>query len=321
MKNIKTLLIFLLLAVFGGSGAMAQTVSQNMAANVLMDYLKTRGFSPVYDSKDNSVNFKKGDILFWITMERENNGMLYTLHRRHIRLVDPKDSPTIANRKRENAEKAVNLLNNKAPYKAYLNGNRVEFTYSSFAPNPKDYTLALGTMLNDMDNIKKDFDFYYKISRNKTDSIHKYWLNLDTIHEVVPQQMRPTTVSGRNLSIQNIAIRNLGAGNEVLSDYNQALRKNKTQFVQPKVTVIGKDDGTYKIGVKIINPKGKIYIPTKGAEFTTVTTFNIKKGGKAQEVTLESFGSAKPDFWQPGEYKILFFEDNHQIYEDAFNIL
>lgn len=323
MKTLRPLLtvMIILMTSFGSFNAMALNDSERVAQKSMMEYLRSKGYSPAIDNRDESVNFKKNDILYWITFQGNASGILYTLHRRPIKLNSSEKTPEQINQVCEVAEKAANLVNATEPYKVIVRGPKVEFEYPIYCQTAKEYQEIFPHIFKTLSASKDKFDAQFPKGRNITDSIHHYWLNLDTIHRVVPQKEIRGTKNARNLSISRIAVRNLSGADQVMSDYDQGLRKNKCQYLQEKIALIADNPGLYKVGVKIITPDGKILVPSSDATYTTITTINVSKAKKENEYELLKFGSDQGNLWEAGEYKIQFFEDEAMIFEDSFNIL
>lgn len=295
--------------------------AEKEAQKSMADFLRNLGYAIEIDERDQSVNFRKNDVLYWITFEGTSTKMLFTLHRKNIRFDSDKRKPAEVSVDCEVAEKAANRLNATHPYKAYLKGKRVHFEFPTYASAAKEYQDVFNRVLGSMKDIREDFDAEFKKSRLEVDSIHNHWADIDTVHLVVPQNNVPQTKTARNFRISSIAVRNLNGSGGVISGYDQGLRKNKCQYVQERVSVTANKPGVYKIGLRIVTPDGKILIPFKEARFTTVSTIDVKKAGKPEVFELEKFGTDSADFWEPGEYKLLFYEDDNLIYQDAFNIL
>lgn len=321
MKSLKPFV--LLIAAIFSLGAFAQrnylSDAQEQAQSSLIKYLRLKSYSPSIDPNDQSVCFKKDDILYWVTFDTDRSPILYTLHRRPIRFAD-NDSKDV-NRRREIAEKAANMVCAERTVKAFLNNNKVEFCFPIYASTPEDYQKVFSSALAAFKNIKKSFDDNYAKARVRTDSIHNYWCGLDTTIVVVAQTGSSSTQSQKMLNIRSISARVVDNGDNVISDYDKGIRKSNCQFLQERIEVSALKDGVYKVGVKLYNPEGKLLVPSKDARFTTITTIEIKKAEKVETHELLKFGSTDKDIWQPGEYKIEFYEDDTKIFTDAINIL
>jgi len=325
MKNFRSLIATLVCVLLFGSTLYAQAEindAERMAQKSMMEYLRSKGFAPTIDKADQSVNFKKSNVLYWITFDGNASTMLFTLHRKPIKFTMDKDGQNKVNQKRELALYAANKITATNQYKAFLNGSRVEFIYPIYAKSADEYQTVFPKVLNAMSNIRESFDRNYKAAKLVVDSIHNYWANVDTAHVVLEQKTIANDIKAqRNLTITGISVRNVSSNGYVLSDYDEGIRKSKCQYIQEKIDLKATKSGMYKIGLQIVNPKGKILIPHKGATYTTVTTIDVPKANKEIEVELLRFGTDAPDFWQPGEYKIYLFEDDNVIYDDAFNVL
>lgn len=321
MKIIKFFCIAV--ALLCGNVAMAQSVIlndvQKKAQKSIIEFLRTKHYSPSIDTNDQSVCFKKDDVLYWITFEGSHSPLLYTIHRKGIKFASEKDNTL--NRRREIAEKAANMVCAQRVVKAYMNGNKVDFCLPMYAATPEDFQKVFGAGMAAFDNIKQSFDYNYKKGRIIADSIHNYWNNLDTTVVVVPQNNVVEVAKQRNLSISSFSVRVVDAGGSVISDYDKSIRKNNCRYLQERVEVKANNDGVYKLGVKLYMPDGKLLVPYKDARFTTITSINVPKANKANTYELLKFGSDNGNIWKAGEYKIEFYEDDTKIYSNTINIL
>lgn len=320
MKKAKLILaaMFLLMAVNG----MAQNVTlndvQKKAQRATFDYLRTKKYAPSIDTNDQSVCYKTGDVLYWITFEGNSAPLLYTIHRKPVKFA--KDDSKL-NQKLEIAGKAANMVCAESIGKAFVNGSKVEFCLPVYAATPEDFQKVFDRSMNALSNIKKLFDEKYKVGRHIADTIHRYWNSLDTTSIVVPQNNVPGTIPTKNMYIKGISVRVVDADGTVISDYDKGIRKSTCRFLQEKVTLSATKEGVYKLGVKLYTPDGKLLLPTKNSRFTTITTIDVQKSNKPAEYELLMFGSNNGKLWKAGEYKIEFYEDDMNIYSDAINIL
>jgi len=293
--------------------------AQRKAQKSVIEFLRSKHYSPSIDTNDQSVCFKKSDILYWITFEGNSAPLLYTIHRKGIKFANDKDK--MLNRRREIAVQAANMVCAKRVVKAYMNGNKVDFCLPIYAATPEDFQQVFSAGLEAFDNIKKTFDDSYKKGRVIADSIHSYWNNHDTTVVIVPQKRVAEVARQRNLSIKSISVRVVDSGDGVISDYDKSIRKNSCRYLQERVELTAKNDGAYKVGVKLYTPDGKLLLPNKDARFTTITTIDVQKANKVAQYELLKFGSDDGSVWKAGEYKIEFYEDDTKIYSDAINIL
>jgi len=325
MNKARFFLAAVALFVCGSMGAQKKATLndvQKKAQQSLIEYLRTKHYSPTIDTQDQSVCFKKNDLLFWVTFEGNTAPLLYTIHREGIKFTTDKDGKEKVSRKREVAQMAANEVTARRTVKAFLSrGGRVEFCLPVYAATPEEFQNVFERSLAAFNDIKKTFDDYYKKSRNVIDSIHSYWYDLDTTSVVLEQKNVPGTVEAKNLKISGISVRVVNADGSVVSDYDKAIRRGQCRFLQEKVTLTSAKDGAFKIGVKLYNKDGKLFVPHKGTRFTTVTTIDVPKAGKVVEAELLKFGTDVEDYWKAGEYKIEFYEDDTLIYTDAINIL
>lgn len=322
MKLIRLIVAAVLLSVTLCVDAQSTRLSEKEknAQRAVVDYLRNRGLGPSIDASDNSVCFKRNGVLYWVTVQEGSSDLiLYTLYRNGIKYGDAANSKH--NYRNDIGVLAANMLNTKHTYQAYQVPGAVKFRTPLYAKSIEEFKAAFPAMLANYDNVKSDFDAAYKRCRLKADSIHNYWQELDTANLIIPQQGVANTQPIRNLTISNISVRNVDASDNVISDFDQGIRRARCQFLQPRITVVAEKKGLYKIGVRIYTPAGKLLLPAEGARYTNITPIEVKKADKPETFNLLKFGSRDSEIWEPGEYKIEFYEDDNCIYTDAINIL
>lgn len=326
MKNLRTLAAAILCILIGAGTITAQELNdaERKARAAMDNYLREEGYSTRIDKKDGSINFKKNNELYWITFNGSENAMCYTLCRQSIRFEGKNLPVEAANRKREIAEKAANTLNATQQYKAFLKDNKINFAYPIYATSPAEYQAVFKRVLKSLENIGPEFDKAYKSNIVKVDSIHNYWMSTDTTKKIVKQPRKAPVMGkenqGPNLKIMKYEACNADADGEEISGYDDALRQSKLKFIKTRLTIKPSKKGVFKIAMKIVTPDGKTLVPNRDATYTTVSTIEAKKTSP-EEYTLDIFGTDKGGLWVPGNYKVYFYEDDREIYEDAFNVL
>lgn len=312
MKRINHLIVAILCMVFAANSASAITEAERQAQQAVRTYLKEKKVNTKIDDRDNSVNFQYKDKLFWITFkEVKQNCIEYTLHRAHAKLG--------SNTAREKAYFATNYLNSKYNYKAFVNGNRVEFVSQTYAATPQEYTGVLLTLLKNMENIGKEFEDNYRRATFATDSIHSYWNNIDTTAIVIDQLNAQQVSATHNLTASKVDFRIVDANGNPITQYGESIRKADLKFIQPQITVKATKKGMYHISVIITTPDGKTLLPSRKALRTITSTVEVDKKDRA--IDLGTFGNTSGDFWKAGEYKVTFFEDDTPIKTTTFNVL
>lgn len=319
MKKIFILISILSCILFGELSSSALTVAEEEALNAVKNFLNRRGTETQIDKSDNSVNFRKKDILYWVTFKEENKGMLYTLHRKTIKMVSENEDMEKNSRRIENATIASNYMNNMFPFKTLVNGSKVEFVFPIFAATPDEYLNVFQSVLNSMSDLQKDFDYCYDRAKLYTDSVHNYWSQNDTSLLVIPQKNINTVKNGKNFKITTVDFKIVDENGNDISNYGESIRKSDIKFIQPEVTAYAVKKGIYHIGMVIITPSGKTLVPEANANRTSTTVVELNT--KPTVVELNGFGSPDGDFWTAGEYKVIFYEDNRIIKETSFNVL
>ena len=269
----KTFRIFSMTACFCLSmSVMAQnslTEDGTKAQKALVEHLRASGLTPSIDTKDNSVCFKSNDVFYWVTFEG-NSPILYTIHRKGLKFDE---DPAF---KLSCARVACNEVNRKHRIKSTCNEKRVEFIMETYAKEPSDFHGGFRKMLaafNDVDvTFKSTYDKAF--DQWKKDSIEK---NKPIIPSVPVPGNSPLTVS-------YVAFGNFDANGNMISDYDLPLRKSSCKYIKASIDVSSSEKGIFKIGMKIINPDGKVMVATKGLEYCSTTNEEIKKVNKKVEL-------------------------------------
>lgn len=321
MKRLKTVIsVIVCILTFAGSAVAANpTSAEKNAQRVLIEFLKKQQFNPGIDNTDNSVNFYRKDILYYITFKETTNGIWYTLHRLRIKMKTDKDSDEEAAWKVEHAIYAANSMNQAYPFKTFVSGNNVQFTFPMFANTPEEYTKIFPVLLKNMENIGPDFKKNFERAKHTTDSIHNYWAKNDPDALVIPQNQVKVVQNPGNLIVSDVQFRITDANGGVISDYNKSIRKSDLKFIQPQIDVKATKKGIYYIGMRIITPDGKTLLPSPKVFFTSITTAEVDK--KSKPVELSPFGSVDGSFWKAGEYKVIFYEGDKEIKKTSFTVL
>lgn len=316
MKTIRIFLVAVGLCL--SMNAMAQkplTEDGVKAQRALVDYLRTINLTPSIDTRDNSVCFKSNDVFYWVTFD-ENSPVLYTIHRKGLKFdEDPAFKPSCA-------RAACNEVNRKHIIKCIFNEKkgeknaekRVEFIFQTYAKDPSDFHGGFKKMLASF----KDADATFKITYdNAFDQVKK--LEIERNKPITPS----IPVGNSPLEVTYIAFGNFDAKGNMISDYNQPLRKSSIKYIKASLDVSSEEKGIFKIGMKIISPDGKAMVATKGVDYCSTTNIEIKKANKKQECDLDPFGSDDEGFWKAGEYKVEIydFEKGAQLYTTTFNVL
>lgn len=316
MKKISVFLVVIGLSLSMSTMAQKSLTEEGAKAQkALVEHLRANGLTPSIDTRDNSVCFKSNEIFYWVTFD-EKSPVLYTIHRKGLKFDnDPKFKPSCA-------RAACNEVNRKHIIKCIYNEKqidkkkekRVDFIMQTYANEPSDFHGGFRKMLTAF----KDVDATFK---NTYDKAYDQWKK-DSIAQnspIIPKAPTGTSV----LKVTDIAFGNFDASGNVISDYNQPLRKSACKFIKASLFVTSPEKGIFKIGMKIINPNGKAMLAVKGFDYCSTVNVEINKPNKPQECILAPYGSDEAGFWNAGEYKVEIydFENGSQLYSTTFNIL
>lgn len=321
MKTLKKLTLAACLVGIVGQ-AYAWNSFESNAQKEINTYLRKNHDTRLRDD-DHSVNFVIDGNIYWITFEGDANGMLYTLHRRPIKLSEKDQKAEDFNARRENAVYAVDRINATKPYKAFIQGDQVMFEMPVFAATPDDYKKIFPRVLRTMKEINVD-DFKRTMNQVKvvTDSVHKHWSGYAPGRQVVPQpsDFKPSvTQTDGTVRLSSPLVSSIDRAGNLLIDYNQPIYRDKVKFMQVKVKANATKAGNYTLGLKIINPKQETMVPSKNHSSSVIMPVELPK--KEKEVIFAPFGSTENGVWVPGEYTLVFTVDGKEMLRQKINVM
>lgn len=307
MKKIKVILCLLLMSV---ATAFAGDLSpvQEKAQRSIYSFLLKNKYDPTVDTSDNSVCFRKNDVLYWITFEGDSP-LLYTFHRKAFKVgVGDKDF------KSKPAIMACNEVNRKhKTVKLTVGEKRVDIAIQVYAAKPEDFTAVLITYFNMFDKVDTDFKSAYAAAI-KAEREHENKLEQEARKDLPPSELRGL--------IQSASFRLVSEDDKVVTEYDKPLRAFNARYIQAAFELGPWKEKAeeYVLQLKITKPDGKtIFLP--GKKYTAEAKVTIEKSKKNQFVEFDKFGSNKEGFWKAGEYKVEVLESGDTIYQTSFNIL
>lgn len=329
MKNLlKNIGIALILLMIPGS-ALSLNNYELSAQKSMNEYLKRKNYETKILENDQSINFMVNGNLFWLTVEGNANGILYTLHRRPIKLTKNSTSKEEAALLCEKAIYAVNAMNAVNPYKTYLKGDRIEFEFPIYAITPGEYQTIFPIVLKKLNEVNQDhFRLRMEEATITTDSIHNYWqssagANFVKDRLVVKQPVsslnRKTKKADSKTILSTPLIQSVDKYGNVLIPYGEILYQDKMQFMQSKISASADKNDFYELSVQIITPDGKTMVPSAEDNMTITTEFKL--GKKENIVEFTPFGSVDEVIWKPGKYTVIFFVNNEEALRQTVNIL
>lgn len=321
MKNLKKFALAAACVMCVSGSGFAWNQFEKTAQNEINNYLRKNYDTRVRDD-DHSVNFVVDKNIYWLTFEGDANGMLYTLHRRPIKLSKEGQSASELNELRENATFAASRINGEKPYKVFVKGDQVQFEMPVFAASPEDYKKIFPRVLSTLRSINQDdFKRVMKQSEVVTDSIHNHWQNYAPGKIVVsqPQTQSPSSaVVGGYVQMFEPLVSSVDANGMTLIDYNKPLYRDKLKFAKARVVAKTDKAGTYNMALKIVNPDGKVLVPNKNSSYTVSMPVELSK--KDKTIEFAPFGSNDSKLWKPGTYTFVFFVDGKEMMRQQFTV-
>lgn len=326
MKNFKLLLALLLLTAAGVSAQNATARKYNQAEKAARAYVEhyladDQKLPTRIDESDESLAFQayegNDQVLYWIEFDGNAQNMRYTLHRKRIDVLNKEKEydPREKNRILEIARLAAHNMTANGPISMYVNGNRVDAQIISYASTPEEYCKTLPRIVREISGANKTFhDKYYQPAISVVDSIHGAYYNIDPKRKVMPQALAADTMP-TTIKVTDLALRSVDEDGGPLVNYGKPLRTINTQFIIPRLTVVADEPGQYVVGLKMLDPKGRVIVSNPDDDFTMYGLVNVsKKEAKAPvEVELGKFGTTAVGAWTPGTYTVCVYQNGNLI--------
>lgn len=313
----KTFRFFSLVVMFFALAfnAMAQSRLNDVeqkAQDALRDFFRSKNRAYNIDAQDNSVLFKEGDVVYWVTFKSVSSSspvILYTIHRKGVRYE--KEGTFKASCVYE-ACNEVNRANHVV--KAICKDKEVSFYSEMYAKNPEDFYNVLDF---NVDAFKGVAETYKKTYAAAFDAWEK-----DSIAQNAPQVVEQP-IGKSELTVSSVSFCSRDTKGNTLVEYDSPLRKSSVNCIVAEVALEAAVKGVYKIGMKIYNPDGKIMLPKAGLDYTTTKNFTLPKAKTPYGVELDPYGSDSADTWKAGEYKVEIYdcEKGALLKTETFNIL
>ena len=289
------------------------TVDGSNAQKALVDYLRLNGMAPTIDTRDNSVCFKSNGIFYWVTFD-ESTPVLYTIHRKGLKFDED------AKFKASCARVACNEVNRKHSIKCTYNNRRVDFVLQTYAKNPSDFHDSFRKNLAAFRDVE---DTYKKVY----ETAYKQW-EKDSI-EQAGRFKTPDVLPGNSpLTVSYIGFANFDAAGNMISDYDQPLRKSAIRFIKASLDVVSTEKGLFKLGMKVYyvpsdKPSGILVRNNNSSDYSATQNLEVKKTKKAIECVIGPVGSDADGFWEAGEYRVEIYdyETGSVIHSTTFNVL
>lgn len=335
----KTLLLMAFAIVAAGASAAGVKLSklQKDLQQEVLNHMLNNGISASVDNEDQSVTYSINGENYFITFEKADKNIYY-IHRYSFNLEG---------KNKRVAVMAANEVNKKSDIKSYVKGNEVYLIMPVYAIDAFSFCNVFPIATEAFKGVSQIFkDSYYELEKNESKGSKNIVDELGgnqgkpqkssqgfTIGKgnngpavggkgvIVIAQDNPVLQDERCLSISKFELCSVDKQGEVLINYNDNIRKAKTQFVKARVNVESTQPGNFRLGIRIYNPNGKLMLPSQDAAFTTVTPVSFSKAGKSQTIELYKFGSSDSSLWIPGEYTIELYDGNIIIDKYSFNVL
>jgi len=284
------------------------TPVQEKAQRSLYAFLVKEKYDPTVDSSDNSVCFRRGGILYWITFDGDAP-ILYTFHRKAYKVGNDEKSY-----KRNASIIAANEVNRvHKTVKLTVEEKKVDIAIQVYADKTEHFTAVFANYFKCFENVDEDFKAAYKTALKA---------EMETIERAEQEARKNIPPSVLRDYVANISFRLLDADGNEKSAYDQPLRSFNARYIQARIEFKpwNDKDADFQIQLKVTRPDGKpIYLP--GKKITAEGNVTIHKSKKHQTIEIDQFGSPKEGFWKAGEYKVEVIESGDVVFNTTFNIL
>lgn len=287
--------------------AQGLTRAQKEAQREVYKFLENKDMKPVVDTSDNSVCFRSGGVLYWVTFTSESP-ILYTFQRKAYKIGD-NDSTYV----KEIAVDAVNEVNAKHPgLKLFVDDKKVHIEAQVYAASPAAFTDVMMTYFDEFKNVDVDFKNAYGAAKKLKTAEDK------ALEEEMLQNMPPSELED---AVKGVSFRLLSEAGEEVTPYDRPLRSFCAEYLQPRVEFGPRTETKdYTLQIRVTRPDGKV-IRSADSKFTSEQEIELKKSKNSQVIELDEFGSSKDGFWKAGEYKFEILDAGRVIYTTTFNIL
>ena len=306
MKKFSMVLSLLLVCL--QAAAIDLTPAQKKAQRSVYDYLDSKKYEPSVDESDESVTFRNGGVLYWITFSGDSP-MLYSFHRNGFKVGDGVDM-----RDPELARIAANEVNRKhKAVKVVLTDKKADFIIEAYAQSTDHFNAVLESYLKLFDKVDTDFRNAYEAAR-KAAADKQRREQEELLQNRVPSPMQPL--------VESLSFQTLDANKQVITAYDQKLFSSCTRYVQVRINFKNQPeaDKDCSFQVRIVRPNG-LAIVEKGSLFTLESTTKLEKTKKPFSIEFQPFGSDKDGFWKAGEYKVEIYEGGQPLYSGTLTLL
>ena len=325
MNNIRKTAVCVLAAIVAAGSASAFNSFEKLAQKNMDTYLRNhQNYETKIIEKDQSLNFMVGENIFWITFEGDADGMLYTLHRRPIRLESKDISEKELNMRKEKALRVISKMNSENPFKAVLRGNQVDFEFPVYASGGAEYQKVFPIVLKTLNTVSLDsFTEEMKKMTLESDSVQPIGETMQTRNIIVVEQ--PSSLSGQvarsngKVTMSNPMFQSVDKRGNVLIPYGDLLYQDNMQFLQASVEALADKGEQYTLSLQIVTPDGKTFVPSNDADMTVTQMADLSK--KEKTVTFFPFGSDNNLIWKPGKYTVIFYVNGNEAIRRSINIL
>ena len=284
------------------------TPAQEKAQRSLYSFLLKEKYDPSVDTSDNSVCFRRGGVLYWITFDGDSP-ILYTFHRKAFKVGNDEKSY-----KRNPSIIAANEVNRAhKTVKLTVEEKKVDIAIQVYAEKTEHFTAVFADYFKRFEDVDTDFKSAYRTALNAEQEA------IERAEQEARKNIPPSVLRD---NVANVSFRLLDAEGNEKSAYDQPLRSFNARYIQARIEFKpwSDKDTEFQIQLKVIRPNGKpIYLP--GKKITAEGKAMIHKSKKPQLIEIDQFGSTKEGFWKAGEYKVEVIEGGDVIFNTTFNIL
>lgn len=285
--GIKRLIILFIafIATISVKAADELTTEQKAFRTSIMTFLKEEGFSPYIDNDDNSLNFKREGILFWINV---GDGSPF-----YIELV--RSGFNTENANVDALLKACNMVNRKEKcVKAIKYDNSIGLVMETFCHSAEAFKYIFYKGISVLNSTHDAFEKYYDEYNDGSSST------------------QPFTFSSAFIGITD----NDGS---VITDFGSTLYSSKTKYLTSKLYLNGITPGSYTIDMKMYTPSGTLSTGKNSPSgYSFSETINVKSGKNSY--VLKGWGGKDFGHWSSGNYRMEYYYKGVKIGEKEFRI-
>ena len=263
------------------------TAEGKVFRNAVKKFLTDEGFSPTIDEEVHSLDFKKEGVLYWF--------YFYDSKPIYVRMF--RSGTDCANYTESILLKAANQTNIKRrAVKCIITDKKIaNFVAEFYVNSVEDFKY---TFYSNMDALKDADDlFSSKLDEYNSDG------------------------SAAPFKIKSVSVANTDVSGNVITDFDETIYANQTQYIKPKLYIDTYTEGTYDIYVKFYFDNA-LSSATDGSSPSGYSyKSSLKMTKNVSQYHVSGWGGSTSGHWKKGSYRFEFYYKDKLLFTKNFNVL